>query len=257
MIGAVIGVPATAYVLAPVFDEASFEPVVLGTERHVRRRAEGQFKPTPPPSSRTQPSPRPARRLAWVYNTGKANTDWLAADAMFIVFSNRCMHLGCPVVAAPRRASPAPATAASTTQQGQRTAGPPIRPLDRYQWEIQRADELWVTKRWSVDFVDGKLTYYPVKMPGQPVALPGAEIVQDTVPDILYPERHLRATAPCRRRSSRCRSRSPHLPVPSRWSSAPRTGSSTAPGFPTLVRKFLFRKRAAHRAGSTPWAARC
>ena len=103
---------------------------------------------------------------------------------MFVVFSNRCMHLGCPVqchghgfaVPVPRRPV--------RQQVGQRTAGPPIRPLDRFQWEIKNSDELWITQRWSVDFNgDGKVLYFPVKMPGQPVAPPGPSIVAD----VLYP----------------------------------------------------------------------
>ena len=62
--------------------------------------------------------------------------------------------------------------------------GPPIRPLDRFQWEIKNSDELWITQRWSVDFNgDGKVLYFPVKMPGQPVAPPGPSIVAD----VLYP----------------------------------------------------------------------
>ena len=76
------------------------------------------------------------------------------------------------------------ATAAQYDTVGQRIAGPPIRPLDRFQWEIKNSDELWITQRWSVDFNgDGKVLYFPVKMPGQPVAPPGPSIVAD----VLYP----------------------------------------------------------------------
>ena len=65
-----------------------------------------------------------------------------------------------------------------------RTAGPPIRPLDRFEWEV-KSDNLVLTNRWSVDYMDGKLTYFPVKMPGQPVrAFPAR---QRSLPDLLYP----------------------------------------------------------------------
>jgi hypothetical protein len=104
---------------------------------------------------------------------------------MFVVFSNRCMHLGCPVAAA-LSGFACPCHGGQYNKEGQRIAGPPIRPLDRYEWEV-KDDQLRVVNRWSVDFVDGKIKYYPVKMPGQPVQLPGPSVVQDTVPDILYP----------------------------------------------------------------------
>ena len=185
MIGAVIGVPATAYVLAPVFDEVKFEPVTLGPVSKFAADPSGQFKPIAATFVEDPSLPETSAALAWVYNTGKPSTDWLAADAMFIVFSNRCMHLGCPVAAA-LSGFACPCHGGQYNQEGQRIAGPPIRPLDRYEWQV-KDDQLMVVNRWSVDFVDGKVKYYPVKMPGQPVQLPGPSVVNDTVPDILYP----------------------------------------------------------------------
>jgi menaquinol-cytochrome c reductase iron-sulfur subunit len=184
MIGAVIGVPATAYVLAPVFDEVKFEPVNLGPTSKFAATS-GQFKPVAATFVEDPSLPETSAALAWVYNTGKQNTDWLASDAMFVVFSNRCMHLGCPV-AATSLGFACPCHGGQYDQEGKRTAGPPIRPLDRYEWKVDN-DDLVLTNRWSVDFVDGKLTYYPVKMPGQPVTVPGPDVIQDNVPDILYP----------------------------------------------------------------------
>ena len=137
--------------------------------------SEQGFDPTAATYVEDPENPATSPGLAWVHSTGKPNPDWVAADAMFVVFSNRCMHLGCPVQASPRDSS-ARATAAQYNTVGQRIAGPPIRPLDRFQWEIKNSDELWITQRWSVDFNgDGKVLYFPVKMPGQPVAPPGPE----------------------------------------------------------------------------------
>ena len=181
-IGGIIGVPITAYMLAPVTDEVKFEPVFLGKVDTFP--ADPSFKPTAatyvedPNNAATSPG------LAFVQNTGKSNTDWLAQDAMFIVFSNRCMHLGCPVAVAQGVGFACPCHGGQYNKEGQRTAGPPIRPLDRFQWEIRNSDELWITQRWSVDFNgEGKILYYPVKMPGQPVAPPGPSVVAD----VLYP----------------------------------------------------------------------
>ena len=49
MIGAVIGVPATAYLLAPVTEEATFTPVDLGPTS--RFTGEAGFKPSVPQGS--------------------------------------------------------------------------------------------------------------------------------------------------------------------------------------------------------------
>ena len=181
-IGGVIGVPATAYILAPVTNEAEFQPVFLGKVDQFT--SEQGFNPTAATYVEDPQNPATSPGLAWVHSTGKSNPDWLAADAMFIVFSNRCMHLGCPVAVAQGIGFACPCHGGQYDEQGQRTAGPPIRPLDRFQWEIKNSDELWITQRWSVDFNgDGKVLYFPVKMPGQPVAPPGPSIVAD----VLYP----------------------------------------------------------------------
>ena len=181
-IGGVIGVPATAYILAPVTNEAEFQPVFLGKVDQFT--SEQDFNPTAATYVEDPQNPATSPGLAWVHSTGKSNPDWLAADAMFIVFSNRCMHLGCPVAVAQGIGFACPCHGGQYDEQGQRTAGPPIRPLDRFQWEIKNSDELWITQRWSVDFNgDGKVLYFPVKMPGQPVAPPGPSVVAD----VLYP----------------------------------------------------------------------
>jgi Rieske Fe-S protein len=181
VIGGVIGVPATAYILAPVTDQADFIPVFLG--RVDQFTSEQGFDPTAATYVEDPANPATSPGLAWVHSTGKSNTDWLGSDAMFVVFSNRCMHLGCPVQST-SQGFQCPCHGGAYDTVGQRIAGPPIRPLDRFQWEIKNADELWITQRWSVDVNgDGKVLYFPVKMPGQPVAPPGPSIVAD----VLYP----------------------------------------------------------------------
>jgi len=180
-IGGVIGVPATAYILAPVTNEAQFQPVFLGKVDQFT--SEQGFDPTAATYVEDPDNPATSPGLAWVHSTGKSNPDWTAADAMFVVFSNRCMHLGCPVQAT-SQGFQCPCHGGAYNTVGQRIAGPPSRPLDRFQWVIKNTDELWITQRWSVDFNgDGKVLYFPVKMPGQPVAPPGPSIVAD----VLYP----------------------------------------------------------------------
>jgi menaquinol-cytochrome c reductase iron-sulfur subunit len=181
MIGAVIGVPATAYVLAPLGKEVAFDPVNLGpTDKFT---GETQFKPTAATYVEDAHNPDTSAGLAWVHYTGKSNTDWLASDAMFVVFSNRCMHLGCPVLATPQGFA-CPCHGGQYDTNGVRTAGPPIRPLDRFQWKVDDKKHLILINRWSVDYINGQLTYFPVKMPGQPVHLPAGP---SQLPNVLYP----------------------------------------------------------------------
>jgi menaquinol-cytochrome c reductase iron-sulfur subunit len=185
-IGAVIGVPATAYVLAPLTHEVKFEPVNLGPISQFQ--GETAFKPTAATYVENPLEPATSAGLAWVHYQGTNATshDWLnTKNAMFIVFSNRCMHLGCPVLATPQGFS-CPCHGGQYDTQGIRIGGPPIRPLDRFQWEIQNND-LVLTNRWSVYFENGQIKYFPVKMPGQPVHVPGGSWVNEHVPDILYP----------------------------------------------------------------------
>jgi menaquinol-cytochrome c reductase iron-sulfur subunit len=188
MIGAVIGVPATAYVLAPVTQETTFQPVLLGAV--TKFTGETKFAPTAATYIEDPKNPATSASLAWVHYTGGKSDNWLdTKNAMFVVFSNRCMHLGCPVLASSQGFA-CPCHGGQYDTEGIRIAGPPIRPLDRFQWQIKKGsqgDELWITQRWSVYFLNGKLTYYPVKMPGQPVHVPGGEWINSWLPDVLYP----------------------------------------------------------------------
>jgi menaquinol-cytochrome c reductase iron-sulfur subunit len=180
MIGGVIGVPATAYLLAPVTKESSFEPVFLGPLD--RFTSEQKFDPTAATYVEDSENSATSSGLAYVHYTGKKNTDWHADDAMFVIFSNRCMHLGCPIAATPGGFQ-CPCHGGVYDTNGERTGGPPIRSLDRFQWEVRKNSELWITQRWSTDIYGGMVHFYPVKMPGQPTHTPGPS----WIPDVLYP----------------------------------------------------------------------
>jgi len=139
MIGAVIGVPATAYLLAPVTKEVTFEPVSLGPVS--RFTGEQGFAPTPATYIEDPAEPLTSSGLAYVHRTGGASHDWLSPAAMFVVFSNRCTHVGCPV-AATLTGFGCPCHGSVFDQRGSRVAGPAVRPLDRFQWEIRSDDAL-------------------------------------------------------------------------------------------------------------------
>jgi Rieske Fe-S protein len=176
-IGGVIAVPVAGYVAAPAADEEVFQPAALGP---VDRFAAGRgFQPTAAPFIEDPAQPLTSRQLAYVHHTGGRSASWLAADAMFVVFSNRCTHVGCPAQATGAGFS-CPCHGSQFDERGARIAGPAVRPLDRFQWEIRGAD-LWITQRWSVEIDGDRVAYFPVKAPGQPL--------QGQIPtaDALYP----------------------------------------------------------------------
>jgi quinol---cytochrome c reductase iron-sulfur subunit, bacillus type len=179
-VGGTIAVPAVAGAIAPAAGEATFRPVSLGAIDGFT--AESGFDPTPATYVQDPAEPLVSSGLAYVHHTGGRSRDWLAPDAMFVVFSNRCTHVGCPAQATGIGFA-CPCHGSQFDQQGARIAGPAVRPLDRFQWEIRPDENLWITQRWSV-LVDGnQVRYYPVKSPGQPLTgqLPWATA------DILYP----------------------------------------------------------------------
>jgi menaquinol-cytochrome c reductase iron-sulfur subunit len=156
--------PAAAYVFSPVTTEARFRPAPLGPV--ARFTAESGFAPVPAPYAGDPADPLSAG-LAYVHHTGGPSRDWQAADAMFTVFSNRCMHVGCPVQATGIGFA-CPCHGGQYDRLGRRTAGPPIRPLDRFQWEVRPDGLLWITRRWSVAIdAAGAVSYHPVRGPGQ------------------------------------------------------------------------------------------
>ena len=179
-IGGVIAVPVAGYALASAGREATFRPVALGpVERFTGEKA---FAPTPAPYVEDPAQPLVSSGLAYVHHTGHQNHDWLAPDAMFVVFSNRCTHVGCPAQATPHRVR-VPVPRQPVRPPGRPYRGPggaPARPLPVGD---PRDGNLWITQRWSVLIEDNHVKYFPVKSPGQPLTgqLPLASA------DLVYP----------------------------------------------------------------------
>jgi quinol---cytochrome c reductase iron-sulfur subunit, bacillus type len=133
-----------------------------------------------------------SRRTAYVRNNGQ-----LDGAPSFTILSNRCVHLGCPVQVnglpldkqkkvvkeKGTEVSQIPTAAAAGfgcpchggqyDTEGNRTAGPPVRALDRYEFQIDNGRVL-LGKTYSVSEVDGtgadaKIHSYPLAGPGQHV----------------------------------------------------------------------------------------
>ena len=138
-----------------------------------------------------------SRRTAYIRNNG-----FLDESPSFTIVSNRCVHLGCPVqvnglplddeTKTERTASNVvtriPTAAAAGfgcpchggqyDTEGNRTAGPPVRALDRYEFEIVDG-RLLLGQTFAVSEVDGtgadaKIHTYPLAGPGQHVDGPEA-----------------------------------------------------------------------------------
>ena len=134
-----------------------------------------------------------SRRTAYIRNNGL-----LDGKPSFTTLSNRCVHLGCPVQVnglpldeekkTEKGVDLIPTAAAAGfgcqchggqyDTEGNSTAGPPVRALDRYEFRIKKG-RLLLGKTYSVSEVDGegagaKIHSYPLAGPGQHVDGPEA-----------------------------------------------------------------------------------
>ena len=129
-----------------------------------------------------------SRRTAYVRSNGPVN-----GQPSFTIISNHCAHLGCPVqpngplddagtkhfadVTLIPTVSIAgfgcPCHGGQYDTEGNRTAGPPVRALDRYSFSI-RNGHLFIGKPFSVSRVEGvgataKIHKWTLAFPGEPV----------------------------------------------------------------------------------------
>jgi menaquinol-cytochrome c reductase iron-sulfur subunit len=138
-----------------------------------------------------------SRRTAYIRNNGLLN-----GVPSFTAISNRCAHLGCPVQVnglplddqkktekgvdlIPTAAAAGfgcPCHGGQYDSEGNRTAGPPVRALDRYEFRIKNG-RLLLGKTYSVSEVDG--TGADAKIHSYPLAGPGQHV--DGIEAVLYP----------------------------------------------------------------------
>ena len=197
VIGGVVTVPAVGFTVLPAF---------LGQKRHevdlgpVGDLAQGQWYiatfVTDPKEGVT------SRRTAFVRNNG-AVASGSAQVPSFTIISNRCAHLGCPVqangpIGKPKNEKTAngpiqlyetqpagfgcPCHGGQYDSEGNRTAGPPVRGLDRYDFKIANG-RLILLGMYSVSHVDG--TGAQAKIHKYKLAGPGEHVVG--VEQIFYP----------------------------------------------------------------------
>jgi menaquinol-cytochrome c reductase iron-sulfur subunit len=187
LIGGIVTVPILGFAIAPVFTGDKHKEIDLGPISNFK---EGEFVIATFTSNQAQGDV--SRRTAYVRNNGV-----VGGNPSFTVISNRCAHLGCPVQAngplfpqrhkvvktgtgevsltptLPAGGFGCPCHGGQYDTEGNRTAGPPVRGLDRYEFLI-RDGRLVLGNTYSVANVEGsgksaRIKKYELQGPGQPV----------------------------------------------------------------------------------------
>ncbi len=163
VIGGLVTVPVLGFMVGPAFLKQGVKQQDLGP---LGDFPEGQYLVTTFTSDPAQGDV--SRRTAYVRNNG-----FLGKQPSFTIISNHCAHLGCPVQPNGEVQYPAtkhykdvttipvtpsgfgcPCHGGQYDTEGNRTAGPPVRALDRYSFSIVD-DHLFVGKPFSVAYVIG------------------------------------------------------------------------------------------------------
>ncbi len=201
LIGGVVTVPPVGLLVATSFEGQKFRDIDLGP---LTDFPSGTFVITT--FVEDPAAGEVSRRTAYIRYNGL-----LENQPSFTILSNRCAHLGCPVQpngpvgAKPTRVVtdkagnellklttviPAgfgcPCHGGQYDTEGNRTAGPPVRGLDRYEYSIKNG-HLHLGSAYSVDYVhgtgkDARIKKYPLHNPGQHVA--GPEFWLFPIPEI-------------------------------------------------------------------------
>jgi Rieske Fe-S protein len=197
VIGGLVTVPAVGLMVIPPFKGQGYPDVDLGP---LENFPEGKWLVTTffmhPEAGNV------SRRTAYIRNNGALN-----GAPSFTIISNRCAHLGCPVQpngptqpdekkivkgdkgqrvtlvpVIPAGGFGCPCHGGQYDPEGNRTAGPPVRGLDRYEYEIKNG-HLLLGKPYSVTRVDGEGK--DARIHGYKLAGPGQHV--DGWEQILYP----------------------------------------------------------------------
>jgi quinol---cytochrome c reductase iron-sulfur subunit, bacillus type len=167
-IGAVVTLPVLGFAVLPAFESHDLPEIDLGP---LNNFPEGQFVIANYLENPEQGEV--SRRTAYVRNNGPAS----GGVPSFTILFSRCVHLGCPVQAnGPFAGDPVsynaenqpevtlqPVLAASFgcpchggqyDGEGNRTAGPPVRSMDRFQFAIRNGN-LFLQEIFSVGTVEG------------------------------------------------------------------------------------------------------
>ena len=155
LIGIAVAVPVLGFVLGPSFAKEDWYWTSLGPVDNAAYK-EGTFEPV---IFERGKNGELDRRVAYVRRDGAEE---------FTIISNVCMHLGCPVQFKTTGFA-CPCHGGQYDTEGIRTAGPPIRPLNRFEYKVDGGN-LFVGRVFATEEIDGKVVMTDqFKLPGEPV----------------------------------------------------------------------------------------
>jgi quinol---cytochrome c reductase iron-sulfur subunit, bacillus type len=192
VIGGLVTVPVVGFMVGPAFLKQGVEHQDLGP---ITDYPEGQYMIATFMSDPSQGAV--SRRTAYIRNNG-----FLGKQPSFTVISNHCAHLGCPVqpngeveykktshykkdvtlIPVTPSGFGCPCHGGQYDTEGNRTAGPPVRALDRYSFSIIDG-HLYVGKPFSVAYVVG--TGAQAKIHATTYSYPGEHVTG--IESWLYP----------------------------------------------------------------------
>jgi Rieske Fe-S protein len=183
VIGGIVSAPALGFMIAPAFLKQGQKDHDIGP---LSDYPEGKYLIVTYMADASQGEV--SRRTAFVRYNGQVN-----GQPSFTIISNHCAHLGCPVQAngpldekntkqigdvtliptVSIAGFGCPCHGGQYNTEGNRTAGPPVRALDRYAFSI-RNGHLFIGKPFSVSHVDGTgataiIHKWPFAFPGEHV----------------------------------------------------------------------------------------
>jgi Rieske Fe-S protein len=145
--GLMIGVPAAGLALTPAVKGKDFPETLVG---NVDDFTEGTFKKVViRPGNQDDPAAYVRELVAFVRKNPSGFKDELTGTRdEFTIISNICAHLGCPVQENGGNFV-CPCHGGAYGSNGEVTGGPPVRPLDRFSYDV-KGGELWVTGLYSL-----------------------------------------------------------------------------------------------------------
>ncbi len=154
LLGVAIAVPSIGYVLGPSFVSEKWYWTNFGPVDSDQFK-EGEYQPVVFERGELGELDR---RVAFVRRDGAEE---------FTIVSNICMHLGCPVQFKVTNFA-CPCHGGQYDTEGIRTAGPPNRPLNRFEYKVENGS-LFVGRPFATKEVDGKVVMTDqFKLPGSP-----------------------------------------------------------------------------------------
>jgi len=155
LIGVAVAVPVLGFVLGPSFTAEDWYWTSFGAADDPKF-VQGDYVPV---VFERGENGTLDRRVAYVRRDGAEQ---------FTVISNICMHLGCPVQFKTTNFA-CPCHGGQYDTEGIRTAGPPVRPLNRFEYKVEGGN-LYVGRPFATQAIDGKVVMTDTfKLPGEPV----------------------------------------------------------------------------------------